>query len=95
MKYEGKLYGKVGGKFIDLGKTAKDYDELEEKNKWIDVKDRLPEKGERVICYTEAGELIFGMYLRESGSWASSYFSWTGSRVTYWRIIPEKPWLGE
>ncbi len=29
MKYEGKLYGKVGRKHFDTGKTSHDWDELE------------------------------------------------------------------
>jgi len=29
MEYVGKLYGRVGNKYIDTGKTSKDWDELE------------------------------------------------------------------
>lgn len=30
MEYEGKLYGKIGDEYFDTGKTAKDWDELNE-----------------------------------------------------------------
>jgi len=29
MQYKGKLYGKIGGKYFDLEKTADDFDKLE------------------------------------------------------------------
>ena len=29
MRYEGKIYGKVGGKHFDTGKTSEDWDKLE------------------------------------------------------------------
>lgn len=28
MEYEGKLYGKINGKYFDTGKTTKDYDNI-------------------------------------------------------------------
>lgn len=28
MKYHGKLYGKIGNKYFDTGKTSKDFDEM-------------------------------------------------------------------
>lgn len=31
MEYKGKLYGKIGRKYFDTGKTAADWDELEKK----------------------------------------------------------------
>jgi hypothetical protein len=33
MKYEGKLYGKIGRKYFDTGKTSDDWDKLEKRNK--------------------------------------------------------------
>lgn len=29
MEYHGKLYGKIGGKYFDTGKTSDDFDNLE------------------------------------------------------------------
>ncbi len=35
MKYIGKLYGKLGGKYFDTGHTAEDYDnKLDDFKKW-------------------------------------------------------------
>jgi hypothetical protein len=31
MKYKGKLYGKIGNKYFDTGKTSDDFDELSQK----------------------------------------------------------------
>jgi hypothetical protein len=28
MEYHGKLYGKIGNKYFDTGKTSKDFDEM-------------------------------------------------------------------
>ncbi len=30
MEYHGKLYGKIGDKYFETGKTSEDYDKLEE-----------------------------------------------------------------
>lgn len=41
MKYEGRLYGKVGGKHIQLDMTSKDVDELELKLKRLQATYKL------------------------------------------------------
>ena len=33
MNYNGKLYGKIGRKYFDTGKTSNDWDKLEEESK--------------------------------------------------------------
>lgn len=35
MDYQGKLYGKVGRKYFETGKTANDFDTLEAENKQL------------------------------------------------------------
>ena len=35
MKYEGKLYAKVGGRYVDTDKTGKDWDELEKQSRLL------------------------------------------------------------
>lgn len=45
MEYNGKLYGKLGSKYFDTGKTAKDYDKLEQLPEQI-LKDLLNEQEE-------------------------------------------------
>jgi len=52
MKYEGKVYGKISGKFIEMTETVK---ELEDKIKhlsWIKFSDEEPKKGEYVDVHT-------------------------------------------
>lgn len=35
MEYKGKLYGKIGNKYFDTGKTSDDYDELLEQRNYL------------------------------------------------------------
>ena len=56
--------------------------------KWISVDDRLPEKDEVVIIYTDrdfiyAGELI-------GDTWFLDYDNWTET-VTHWMPLPNPP----
>ena len=51
MEYKGKLYGKLGNKHFDTGKTSDDYDELEKQNKQL--LDEIEELKRRVIYWNE------------------------------------------
>lgn len=42
MEYKGKLYGKIGNKYFDTGKTSDDYDELlEQRNDLLEALKKL------------------------------------------------------
>ena len=64
-----------------------------EKTKWISVKDRLPELGERVICTD--GYAVFEQYRVESscvyGMWDRFGLKSPMQEVTYWMPMPTPP----
>ena len=64
-----------------------------EKTKWISVKDRLPELGERVICTD--GYAVFEQYRVESscvyGMWDRFGLKSPMQEVTYWMPMPLPP----
>lgn len=64
-----------------------------EKTKWISVKDRLPELGERVICTD--GYAVFEQYRVEPscvyGMWDRFGLKSPMQEVTYWMPMPAPP----
>jgi hypothetical protein len=61
-------------------------------SEWISVKDRLPENGQRVLCYNKY------MYVKDYDCvFYDGDFNWTGSRigqiegVTHWMPLPKPP----
>ena len=84
MKYNGKLYGKVGGIYFDTGLTSNDWDELESKAnlKWKLIKEETPKDGEKVIIWVnnlsdpESSRHYCGVYYESndgSGSFLDVY----------------------
>ena len=63
------------------------------KSNWISVKDRLPEKNTRVLCYfkfePESPDVISENTYHSGGLWLSE-----GSKVTHWMPLPEPPKKG-
>lgn len=57
---------------------------------WISVKDMLPEKHTRVLCYfkyePESPNVIVENYYYSNGHWLSE-----GSHVTHWMPLPKAP----
>lgn len=60
---------------------------------WISVKDRLPEKGERVLCTDGHG--VFEQYRIERneihGEWQRCGLPALLQRVTHWMPLPKPP----
>ena len=61
-----------------------------ERSKWISVKDKLPEKRQRVLCYfryePESPNVICENTFISRDIWLSE-----GSKVTHWMPLPEEP----
>ena len=102
MKYIGKLYGKVGRSYLQLEMTTGDVERMM-KDKWISVKDRLPEyqgfgKPQTVIVSGIDDEKRYVFYA-ECHSYgekktAEEIFSipgWSRMNVTHWMPFPEPP----
>ena len=78
----------------ELMKQAADAIEELSKHRWIPVTERLPDAGERVLCYCRAN-IYEVMKMRTDGAWVhndkvydSAYMS---GFVTHWMPLPEPP----
>ena len=73
-------------------------------NRWISVKDRLPDKFDYVLCYCktttgEGNEFMFGAYHNDTW-WLKTCRTYATleqlqMRVMYWMPLPEPPRVGE
>jgi hypothetical protein len=62
-------------------------------NKWISVKERLPEETKRVLCLTSSGLYSVGYYYKNAWQGDAVYqsFEERGYTITHWQPLPEKP----
>lgn len=59
--------------------------------KWIPVAERLPERGERVLCYCRAN-IFEVMKMRANGDWVHDvHHIYMHSFVTHWMPLQEPP----
>ena len=58
--------------------------------KWISVEERLPEAGQRVLCYCRAN-IYEVMKMRTDGRWVANDMVLRNSFVTHWMPLPEAP----
>ena len=64
---------------------------LEKFPRWIPVTERLPERGERVLCYCRAN-IYEVMKMRTDGDWVyDTNHVYMHSFVTHWMPLPEPP----
>ena len=62
-----------------------------DKLRWIPVTERLPEAGERVLCYCRAN-IYEVMKMRTDGDWVyDTNHVYMHSFVTHWMPLPEPP----
>ena len=65
--------------------------DLENEPRWIPVTERLPEAGERVLCYCRAN-IYEVMKMRTDGDWVyDTNHVYMHSFVTHWMPLPEPP----
>ena len=68
-------------------------------NKWISVKDQLPENGEDVLCWYEyfrygdynCMHQTYGIGYCYDGHWGGEVSTGTRCRVIAWQPLPEPP----
>lgn len=61
------------------------------KNPWIPVTERLPDAGERVLCYCRAN-IYEVMKMRTDGDWVyDTNHVYMHSFVTHWMLLPQPP----
>lgn len=75
------------------GITAEAADAIEElsKPRWIPVTERLPDAGERVLCYCRAN-IYEVMKMRTDGDWVyDTNHVYMHSFVTHWMPLPTPP----
>ena len=59
-------------------------------SKWINVKDGLPEAGDRCLAYSEEGRVVITECPPGAGdSWVDLYED--SGEITHWMPLPEKP----
>ena len=76
---------------------------LMDRDKWIDVNDRLPEDGKYVLCWYEYfryGEhnrmfQTYGIGYQYNGSWGGEVSNGTKAKVLAWRELPDPPRMEE
>lgn len=69
-----------------LNMTAKRLRELDEKQRWIPVAERLPEYGQEIIAYSGnvLKPTVYGVHY-----WNKEFDNW--ARITHWMPLPEPP----
>ncbi len=84
-------YGEETSYDSDLMKQAADAIEELSKHRWIPVTERLPEAGERVLCYCRAN-IYEVMKMRTDGDWVyDTNHIYMHSFVTHWMPLPQPP----
>src|SRR5690554_5003726 len=77
---------------------------VEEMSNWINVKDRLPEREEVVLCWDQSeGEACTGMRVDRNDGWKAEWLTsyWSGTHcstdyygrtdITHWMPLPALP----
>lgn len=68
--------------------------DVEPVNRWISVKDKLPEVGKVVIVCDKQGG-VGAMELLSNGQWYHRGMAWSAEWILKWQPLPEPPVLDE
>lgn len=60
-------------------------------SKWISAKDRLPEDGAIVFCYTKHDDWNVMQWSEFLHRWADMYVDYRQEYVTHWMPLPQPP----
>lgn len=60
-------------------------------DKWIKCREKLPEKGDRVLIYTRWKEIHTADMLFEGGYFMEDTMNFLPKEVTHWQPLPEPP----
>ena len=63
---------------------------IEPKQEWISVKDRLPEKGQGVLCFCAGNLANFYMWTGEEWEDSYGYYEYDDI-ISHWMPLPEPP----
>ena len=63
-------------------------------DKWISIKDRLPEVLDIVLIYVKEYKVPYAGYLGENGIWLDQYATQFGYSPSHWLPLPAAP-IGE
>lgn len=74
-----------------LNMTAKRLRELDEKQRWIPVEERLPDPGQTVTVCDVREEWVGCFTYVGGGEWTDNYICFSTSDVTHWMPLPEPP----
>jgi len=58
---------------------------------WIKCSDRMPERHQFVIGYTEYDGVIYQMAVDDNGVWYTKDSDWSMTKVTHWMHQPAAP----
>ena len=61
--------------------------EYPQNNGWIKCSERLPEPPQKVLVYTQTGEIFLSPYLEKLGFSCAPFFL----RITHWQPLPKRP----
>lgn len=60
---------------------------MSENNGWIKCSEQLPEPPQKVLVYTQTGEIFLSPYLEKLGFSCAPFFL----RITHWQPLPQPP----
>ena len=80
------------GKYEDFMEYIKEQPaaDVQPVDRWISVKDKLPEVGKVVIICDKQGG-VGAMELLSNGQWYHRGMAWSAEWILYWQPLPEPP----
>jgi len=83
-------FNTIDEKQDEIERLQSELKELKEKQRWIPVSEKLPEKANRVFVYMKNNYIIIATYFINSHVWKNDHGS-NISNVTHWMVLPVPP----